>query len=685
MNRCRTIWPAFLAATALIVLPEGSVHPQTLPRAAREDGFALAFVDADVRRVIDAVFGSMMNVDYSVDPAVTGNVTLRTVRAVTRAELLPLIEQALASVGAVVLVQGDSYQIVPRKGANAMAATIAPGASAAAPGIIPATTALPAEMEPITPGFASEIVTLRFASAREMARLLEEFLGQDIISSRNDALNQLVIVGTGEERRAARQIIARFDVDSLAQMNYEMFRLDNVDAVVLMGELQKIFAPPYDIIGSRVRLIPLSRLRCLLAVAADRADLERLRPWIQRLDVGTSGTRKIYNYAVQNGRARDIARSLQQLLSGRGTGERPGADDQSNRPSDLAAPHGLGSGQNASEPESGADRGAARSVLADFDDAGGAISASGVQIVPNDTNNSLLIYAGGAEYALIKEVLVELDQPVLQVLIEATLAEVTLGHDLHYGVDFQRISGDVTVTSAGTTTGIPASAFPGFSVSLVEQSTTAILNALQSRTNVRVLSAPRLFVLNNQPATLQVGDQVPIVVQQSQSVSAPGAPVVNTVELRDTGVILQVTPRVNQSGVVTLDISQEVSDVAPTTTSGINSPTIQQRRVTSTISTRTGQVVALGGLIRERSAKGRSGIPLLSQIPVLGAAFGKQTKVDSRTELIILIKPSVIRAPEEVKGTVDALIDGLDLARPLVDKARSREIDGLQARSSPQR
>jgi general secretion pathway protein D len=146
------------------------------------------------------------------------------------------------------------------------------------------------------------------------------------------------------------------------------------------------------------------------------------------------------------------------------------------------------------------------------------------------------------------------------------------------------------------------------------------------------------------------------------------------VELRDTGVILQVTPRVNQNGVVTLDIAQEVSDVARTTTSGINSPTIQQRRLTSTVATRSGQVVALGGLIRERATRTRSGVPLLSQIPIIGAAFGAHANGGSRTELIILLKPTVIRSPDEVKGMVDALIDGLEVAGPLVEKAQSREV-----------
>jgi general secretion pathway protein D len=655
-------------------------QPSLAQRAAREDGFTLAFVDADVRRVVDAVLGAMMSVDYAVDPAVTGNITLRTTQPVGRDALLPMLESALASVDAVIVRQGGSYRVIPRKAARGISLPAMPTAGNAV-----------ATAQETVPGFASEIVTLRYASAREMARLLEEFVGKDIVSSRNDAINQIVIAGTGEERSAARQVIARFDVDSLAQMQYEIYRLDNVDAAILVGELQKIFAPPYDIVGSRVRLVPLPRLRSLLAIASDRADLGRIEPWIKKLDVGASGVRKLYNYAVQNGRARDLARSLQLVLGQQASSsiapEASSPDNTAVPSPQMAALAGGSAGAGAAGAPSASGENAAVGPASSSDTMSFAASSGGVRIVPNEPNNSLLIYADGEEYAFIKDALTELDQPVAQVLIEATLAEVTLGNDLQFGVDFKTISGDLSVTSVSNTAGVPASSFPGLSTSLVSQSTTAILNALQSKTNVRVLSAPRLFVLNNQPATLQVGDQVPIVVQQAQSVAAPGAPVVNTVELRDTGVILQVTPRVNQSGVVTLDIAQEVSDVARTTTSGINSPTIQQRRLTSTVATRSGQVVALGGLIRERATRTRSGVPLLSQIPIIGAAFGSQSNGGSKTELIILLKPTVIRSPDEVKGMVDALIDGLEVAGPLVEKAQSREMEPTvrppRARPSP--
>jgi general secretion pathway protein D len=642
---------------ALLPLPLCAQGNPPNVRYDTREGYNLAFVDADVKRVADAILGSMLGVDYSVDPEVTGNITLRTPKPVTKESLVPMLEQALQAVDAVIVRQGDGYRIVSRKQAR----TRAPVSSAGGGG-----AASPA-------GYTSEIVTLRYASAREMAKLLEQFLGEETVGASNDALNQIIITGTGNERQAARDIITRFDVDVLASMVYETYRLDNVDPASLIAELRKIFQPPYDIIGTRVRAVPLPRLKSIMLIAAERADLNRIEPWIRRLDVGVSGKRRLYNYVVQNGRARDVATALQQVLGG--SGSAPTVD------SGFAGAEGA-----TSETETGTTSGstvAPATSSVPYAPIGGGMaqggyagSQTGVRIVPNDHNNSLLIYADGEEYELMREALQSLDRPVAQVLIEATLAEVTLNNDLRYGVDFRTVSGNTSVTNVSNGSGTPSSSFPGFSLSIIGNSTQAILNTLQSKTNVRVLSAPKLMVLNNQTATLQVGDQVPVIVQQSQSVSAPGAPVVNTVDLRDTGVILKVTPRVNDSGTVTLDISQEVSDVAETTTSGINSPTIQQRRLSSTVATRSGQMVALGGLIRDRLVRTRSGLPVLSQIPIIGAAFGRTVDTGSKTELIILLTPTVVRAPEDARGIADQLIDSLDAARPLVDRAKARQVGG---------
>jgi general secretion pathway protein D len=174
---------------------------------------------------------------------------------------------------------------------------------------------------------------------------------------------------------------------------------------------------------------------------------------------------------------------------------------------------------------------------------------------------------------------------------------------------------------------------------------------------VNVISSPKLLVLNNHEAQLQVGDQVPIATQSAVSSIGENSPIVNTVQLLDTGVILRVTPRVNKNGLVLLDIAQEVSDVVPTTTSSINSPTIQQRKMSSSIAVHDGETIAMGGLIRDSRSKTRSGIPLLRRIPLLGTLFGSVDNNRTRTELVVLLTPRVIRSRVEAAGMMEELQD----------------------------
>lgn len=628
--------------------------------SVERSGFTLAFVDADVRRVADAVLGSMMGVDYDVDPAVQGNLTLRTNQPVAGSELLSILEQGLRSVNAVIIVQDGRYHVLTREAARNRAALVQPTSTP-----LNAQTASKAEPATVTsPGYASEAIVIEKGSTREIARLLTQFLGKEIVSSVDLGRNQIIVSGSGEERQAARDLIVRFDTDTLAEMNFELFRLENVDADTLLAELERIFAPPYDIIGSRVRLISLPRLRSLLAIAADRTDFARIAPWIQRLDAGGAGKRKLYSYHVQNGRARDLARTLQMVLGASG--------------SSMVSPAGAVSGTvdqgGLTSPGEGSSTGAGSVPSIEGSGTTGVGGGTAPRVVPNEENNSLLIFANGEEYEFIRDALEKVDRPVSEVLIEATLAEVTLSNDLRYGVDWSVVKGGSSFTQSTNKGGVPASVFPGFSYSYINSTATAVLNSLQSKTNVRVLSTPKLIVLNNQTATLQVGDQVPIVTQQQQGVLAPGAPLVNTIEMRDTGVILKVTPRVNESGLITLDISQEVSDVAPTTTSGISSPTIQQRRLSTTVSTRSGEMIAMGGLIRDRATRSRSGIPVISQVPVIGALFGSHSNDGSRTELIMLLTPTVIRSPQEVRGIADDLINRLDTLQPLLKRAEKVQV-----------
>ncbi len=233
-----------------------------------------------------------------------------------------------------------------------------------------------------------------------------------------------------------------------------------------------------------------------------------------------------------------------------------------------------------------------------------------LRIVANNDSNSLLVLATPAEFGVIEAALVRLDAPSRQVLIEASLAEVTLTDQLRYGVEWNYNGNKGPITLSDSSNGQVSRKFPGLSY-LFTGSTdiSAVLNALESVTTVRVISSPKLVTLNNHEAHLQVGDEVPIATQSAVSVVNQDAPIVNSVQLQDTGVILEVTPRVNKNGLVQLDISQEVSNSVPTTTSGIDSPTIQQRRLSTTVVVKSDDTIALGGIITDSRSKMKSGLP----------------------------------------------------------------------------
>ena len=281
---------------------------------------------------------------------------------------------------------------------------------------------------------------------------------------------------------------------------------------------------------------------------------------------------------------------------------------------------------------------------------GGAAGAPlpGVRITADVSNNSIVVYANEQDYQVIARALTQLDRPRMQVAIDVTIAEVTLKDELDYGVQFF-LSKGAAMNVAGVTLPITPT-LPGFNfVAGNLASPRVVLNALHQYTDVKILSNPSLVVVDNQPATLEVGDQVPVATGSATVLSANNA-VVNTVDYKNTGIVLNVLPRVNSNGTVLLDIEQEISAVVNNLTSGGASssasltPTISQRKVKSELSVVSGQTVLLAGLISETQDVAHSGIPVLDQIPLLGNAFSQRNnKNTTRTELILFIRPQIIR------------------------------------------
>jgi general secretion pathway protein D len=273
-----------------------------------------------------------------------------------------------------------------------------------------------------------------------------------------------------------------------------------------------------------------------------------------------------------------------------------------------------------------------------------------VRITADVANNALLIYANRDQYKIVERAIFELDRAPMQVAVDVTVAEVTLKGDLQYGVQFYLKSiqdgkqqGSIGLSASGVASGVLSRLLPGANLVLgSDTDPRVVLSALNSITDVKVISSPALVVLDNQQATLQVGDEVAVATRTETSVITPGAPVLASVERRSTGVILRVTPRVNANGVVNLDVIQEVSAPQPSPADPLN-PTISQRKVQSSIAVASGQTVLLGGLISTRNERSKQGLPALMDLKGIGDLFASNTKRDDRTELIMFIRPQIIR------------------------------------------
>ncbi|QID19396.1 type II secretion system secretin GspD [Nitrogeniibacter mangrovi] len=610
------------------------------PSRARGSGhYQLNFQHANVKAVVDAVLGDMLKLDYVIDPAVQGELTLRTGAPISRDAVLSALESALGMVNLAMVPDGNVMRIMPLD--------LAPQRVRGAQRLLPYT-------QP-RPGYAIEIIPLQFVAASEMQKLLEAMVPKGTVISADDSHGQLIVAGTRLDRAAVLRAVESFDRDAMEGMHFALYHLSQSNAEDVVAELKQIFKPPINVIGTRARLVPLPRIRAVLGISRLQTDLKTLETWIERLDANSSGDHpKLWVYQVQNGVAKDIVSSLRSVLSGR---------EQDSAQTGTAA-NDVSQGRTDTATEANGSEGMTPAT-------GGLVAV--------EENNSILFYGTKDEYDLIHEALSRIDVRARQVMIEAFLAEVTLNDTLRYGVQWFFDSGENAMTLSTSESGAVASQFPGFSYLYSGKADARlVLNALQSKTNVRVLSAPKLAVLNNQKATLQVGDQVPIVTQTAVSTDVAGAPIVSTVQMRDTGVILEVTPRISDSGNVTLSVSQEVSDVAVTKSSGIDSPTIQTRRLETSVATRDGYTVALGGLIRESGTKGTSGIPLLKDLPVIGNAFRDNTSEVRRTELIVLLVPHVMDDQAETQTVLESLVQGAAAAADILREAKPTDAPAKQ-------
>ncbi|QQS54563.1 MAG: type II secretion system secretin GspD [Candidatus Competibacteraceae bacterium] len=665
----------------------------------------LNFEEADIRDVVKVVFDTL-KANYTVDPQVQGEVTVQTGRPLARDQLLPTLETLLRASNAVLIREGEVYRIIPAAGA--------------------------AQRGILTPrlgrddlGYGVRIVPLRYVSATEMQTIITPFLPEGGVLRADPIRNLLILSGTPQELANAQSTIDTFDVNWLKGMSIGMFRLRNVDSQALAGELNQFLGEGSGTpIAGMLKFVPLSKLNAVLVITPQLEYLREAAIWIERLD-GIGGER-LYVYQVQNSRADYVAELLNGLfnLGGSGGASRGGDLAPGLKSSQLSSGSGLTggsssslsggsskstlssssssglggsgtgtSGLGSSTPSIGGRAGgrSGGTANASAGTGGSAIGSGGpsvgmeeVRIVADVENNSLLIWATNQNYERILGTLQKLDVTPRQVLIEATIAEVTLTGKLQYGLQWF-FTNDVGSSHTGTgSLGINANdltvndVFAGratgaFSYAVTDSAglVRALLNTLASDSKVKVLSSPHVMVVDNQQAVIRVGTQQPIPsgTTTTNNVTTSGG-----VEYKDTGVLLEVLPRVNSGGMVNMEIKQEVIDLGPlvettqSSSQSISSRSFLQRSVTSKVVVKSGQTLVLGGLIRDNRSEGQSGFPILYKIPVLGALFGNTEEQVDRTELIVLITPRVVENSQEADQVTEEIKRKMQELAPMIQQ-----------------
>ncbi len=668
---------------------------------------SLRFEEAPVTEVVHVVFDEIVKADYVIHPPVSGAITLSTRTAIPPDQILLLLEATLQANG--IVLARDSRGTYHIGKPDVLKGIVSPPRRVGS--------------GPLPPGMGTVIVPLEFVGAAEMAEILRPVAPGEAIVRVDTLRNLLILAGSRTQIEGWLDLIATFDVDLLKGMSVGVFPLKyakvaEVEAALRMmtssgggasatpaipgrpgmgappQAAQPATLPESNPLYGAVRILPIERLNSILVVTPRAAYLDQARTWIERLDRPSDSDDDIqlYVYPVQNGSARHLATVLNGIFgsdggkSGTGaTGVAPGLSTSSASTSAFGR-QGSGIGSTSGFGSSGFGSGSYGGGAGTFGGGlggGGMLGGSGlgntgrggtegapgvstvatgpgVRVVADEINNAILIYGSRKEYNRIEASLRKLDIAPVQVLIEASIIEITLTDDLKYGLQWYFSNslrdgwkGEGILSKLGG--GVLGSREGGFSYSILNPvgNIRAVLNALADKSLLKVISSPSLMVLDNHPASIIVGNQQP--VQTGSSVSDTGGVISTSIQYKDTGVSLNVIPSVNAGNIVTMEILQSVTDVGADLDEATGQRAFLQRQISSKVAVRSNETLVLGGLIRDNNSNKRAGVPVLHDLPVLGHFFGATTIERDRTELVVVITPRVVRSDQDVRDVSDEL------------------------------
>ncbi|KAF1008187.1 MAG: Type II secretion system protein D [Luteibacter sp.] len=657
--------PATLRGTGRFVQPRGLEKPRA--SIGGEGAVTLNFENQPVEAVVKAILGDLLDMNYSIAPGVMGSVSFSTSKPVRKEDVLSILETLLGWTGNALVEDKGRYAVMPSS--YAVAGRVVPRLKASSS----------------RAGMSARLYPLRYVAAPEMTKLLQPFVTPESILLTDPARNVLVLSGTPEQLANYGETIDTFDVDWVKGMSVGVFSLDNAGVGEVMPALDSVFGQKSGApVAGLVRFIPIQRTNAIVAIATRAEFLDQVGEWIDRIDHGGGSEPRLFVYDVRNLVASDLARYVGNIF---------GASVAADSPSSATVVPGLssatldGDGGGLDAPSQGEDSDPdffkppeEVSAPAASSRSGGSRS-SGIRVTAVDANNQLMIHARPSQWAQIRQAIERLDAVPLQVQIETRILEVTLRDNFRFGVQWYLeglAGGDGEVAQPGNkqqwalgSATKDALRPDTFFYSFVNSDLQVALRAMEQNTNTKILSAPSLVVVNNRKAKIQVGDQIP-VTQTYVNTGVGNGNQVGQVEYKDTGVILEVRPRVNPGGLVYLDVVQEVSR-ADLVGPGSNAP-IVKRKLNTQVAVQSGQTVLLGGLIRDMDSEQHAGVPLLSRMPVIGRLFGEQSKEGMRTELLVLITPKVITSGEDAKRVFDEYRRTFRSLRPLDSEVVDRDV-----------
>ncbi|MGV8960529.1 MAG: type II secretion system secretin GspD [Stenotrophomonas sp.] len=617
------------------------------------------FEGESVHAVTKAILGDMLGQNYVIAPGVQGTVTLATPKPVSPAQALNLLEMVLGWNNARMVYSGGRYNIVPAD--QALSGTVAPSTA-------PVASAR---------GFEVRVVPLQFISASEMKKVLEPYARPNAIVGIDGSRNVITLGGTRTELENYQRTVDIFDVDWLSGMSVGVFPIQSGRADQVAADLEKIFGEDSKTPSAGMfRFMPLENANAVLVITPQARYLDQIQQWLDRID-SAGGNARLFSYELKYIKAKELADRLAEVFGSGGgrSGSRndtapslaPGASVV--QVDEFAEDSAASSGGNAGGNRYGdAREGASRDGLSlsprqsgngsvTLEVAGDRVGVSAVE-----ETNTLLVRSTPQAWRSIREVVDKLDVMPLQVHIEAQIAEVALTGDLNYGVNWyfeNAVSAPINAGGAGLPSAQGRSIWGdiagsitntgGLSWTFLGKNAAAVISALDQVTDVRLLQTPSLFVRNNAVATLNVGSKIPVY---SVSISGIGDNQYSQVQYLETGTILKVRPRVTRDGMVFLDIVQEVS--APEGQADANGNVrINTRRMKTEAAVSTGDTVMLAGLIEDSLGNGSSGLPGLSRLPVIGGLFGRKSQNSRRSEVIVLLTPTIVRNPQEARNLTD--------------------------------